>query len=139
MRGPFRFIHNPPKNAAKPSTKMLMVKVRVTCEILHPNCFDNGTRKTLKAYTAPRAIWRNMPAIAMVQRLAVFIISFGAAAADQSRGGRKSIRQSSFVGNHLDWRCATQANPRTFNLVVGPAGKLQFCDNSSPRRLAKPS
>jgi hypothetical protein len=30
-------------------------------------------------------------------------------------------------------------NPRTFNLVVGPADKLQFFDNSSPRRLAKPS
>ena len=35
---------------------MLMVKVSVTSEILHPNCFDNGTRKTLQAYTAPRAI-----------------------------------------------------------------------------------
>src|SRR4029077_13827607 len=73
MRGPFRFIHNPPKNAAKPSTKMLMVNVSVTSEILHPSCFDNGTRKTLQAYTAPRAIWRNIPAIAMVQRLGVFI------------------------------------------------------------------
>ena len=54
---------------------MLIVKVSVTCEILHPNCFDNGTRNTLQAYTAPSAIWRNTPAIAMTQRLAVFIIS----------------------------------------------------------------
>ena len=49
IRGPFRAIHNPPKNAAKPSTKMLIVNVRVTWEMLQPNCFDNGTRNTLHA------------------------------------------------------------------------------------------
>src|SRR5207244_13573287 len=76
--GPTRFIHNPPKNAAKPSTKILMVKVNVTCEMLQPNCFDNGMRNTLQAYTAPSAIWRNTPAIAMTQRFAVFIRSFAA-------------------------------------------------------------
>src|SRR5437899_618355 len=75
VRGPTRFIHNPPKNDAKPSTKILIVNVNVTCEMLQPNCFDNGMRNTLQAYTAPSAIWRNTPAIAMPQRLAAFIIS----------------------------------------------------------------
>jgi hypothetical protein len=78
MRGPFRFNHNPPKNAAKPSTKILMVNVNVTSEMLQPNCFDNGMRNTLQANTAPSAIWRKTPAIAMTQRLAAFIISFAA-------------------------------------------------------------
>jgi hypothetical protein len=37
--------------------------------MLQPNCFDNGTRKTLHAYTAPSAICKNTPAIAIVHRL----------------------------------------------------------------------
>ena len=57
---------------------MLMVNVNVTSEMLQPNYFDNGMRNTLHAYTAPRAIWRNIPAIAMTQRFAVFIRSFAA-------------------------------------------------------------
>jgi hypothetical protein len=58
--------------------KMLIVKVSVTWEMLQPNCFDNGMRNTLQAYTAPSAIWRNTPAIAMTQRLAGFMSAFAA-------------------------------------------------------------
>ena len=55
---------------------MLIVNVSVISEMLHPNCFASGTRKTLQAYTAPSAIWKNTPAIAITQRLFVRIGSY---------------------------------------------------------------
>src|SRR6202030_4413151 len=57
------------------STKMLIVNVSVTSEMLQPNCFESGTRKTLHAYTAPKAICKNTPAIAITHRLLVRINS----------------------------------------------------------------
>src|SRR5260221_4410165 len=68
MRGPLRVSQRPPKNADMPSTKMLIVNVNVTSGMLHPNCFASGVRKTLQAYTAPNAICRKTPAVAMTQR-----------------------------------------------------------------------
>ena len=47
--GPFRFNQSPPKNEEMPRTKMQIVKVSVTSEMLQPNCFDSGTRNTLQA------------------------------------------------------------------------------------------
>ena len=68
VRGPTRRIHNPPANAAKPKTKMAIVNVSVTSEIVHPNACVSGIRKTLQAYTAPSAICMTTPAAAMGQR-----------------------------------------------------------------------
>src|SRR6266850_1428701 len=74
-RGPTRFSHRPPKNAAMPSTKMLIVNVNVTSDVLQPNCLVSGTRNTLQAYTAPSATCINTPAAAMIHRLRVRIDS----------------------------------------------------------------
>jgi len=49
MRGPDLRIHRPPTNAANPSIRMAIVKVKVTCEIVHPNAFVSGMRNTLQA------------------------------------------------------------------------------------------
>src|SRR5258705_10726081 len=68
-RGPLRLSHRPPKNDAKPSTKMLIVNVNVTSEMLHPNCFASGTRNTLHAYTEPKAICRKTPETAIALRI----------------------------------------------------------------------
>jgi hypothetical protein len=70
MRGPFLFSQSPPKNEAKPKQKMAIVKVSVTCEMVQPNCLTSGVRKTLQAYTAPKAICMQTPATAISQRLA---------------------------------------------------------------------
>src|SRR5258705_6962992 len=75
-RGPLRFSHTPPKNDAKPSTKMLIVNVNVTSEMLQPNCFASGTRNTLHAYTAPKAICRKTPATAIAQRFVFMVPKF---------------------------------------------------------------
>src|SRR5260370_29286586 len=74
-RGPTRFSHRPPKNDANPSTMMAIVKVSVTSEMVQLNCLARGTRKTLQAYTAPRAIWSRIPANAIHQRSSLFITS----------------------------------------------------------------
>src|SRR5882724_3481689 len=68
-RGPTRFCQRPPKNAAIPNTKMLIVNVNVTSDVLQPNCLVSGARKTLQAYTAPNATCMNTPAAAMTHRL----------------------------------------------------------------------
>src|SRR5258708_35820660 len=73
-RGPLRFNHRPPKKAAIPSVKMLMVNVNVTSGMLHPNCFARGMRKTLQAYTAPNAICKKTPAVAITQRFILRIV-----------------------------------------------------------------
>src|SRR5438105_2474832 len=75
MRGPRRLSHKPPKNAAMPSTKMLIVKVNVTSEMLQPNWFTSGVRNTLQAYTAPNATWMKTPARATYHRLSVLMVS----------------------------------------------------------------
>src|SRR5579875_596344 len=67
-RGPLLFAHRPPKNAAKPTTKIAMVKVSVTCSIDQPNFAVSGLRKTLHAYTAPSAICMTTAANAIPQR-----------------------------------------------------------------------
>src|SRR3954462_10855057 len=72
-RGPFLLSQIPPKNAATPRTKMLIVNVRVTSEIFQPNRVASGVRKTLQAYTAPSATWITTPAKAITQRLFVIV------------------------------------------------------------------
>src|SRR5260370_40890841 len=74
IRGPLRVSQRPPKNADMPSTKMLIVNVNVTSGMLHPNCFASGVRKTLQAYTAPNAICKKTPAVAMTQRFILRIV-----------------------------------------------------------------
>src|SRR6476619_4515302 len=69
LRGPTFRIHSPPTNAAMPRTKMAMVKVSVTCEMVQPNARVRGILKTLHAYTAPSAICMMTPAKAITQRL----------------------------------------------------------------------
>ena len=70
--GPDLASHKPPKKEEKPKEKIAMVNVRVTCEMLQPNCLARGTRNTLHAYTAPSAICIKTPAAAINQRLSVF-------------------------------------------------------------------
>ena len=55
----------PPKNDAKPRTKTQIVKVSVTSETLHSNCFESGTLNTLQALIAPKAICRTTAATAI--------------------------------------------------------------------------
>src|SRR5258705_1125168 len=52
-----------------------IVKVSVTFEMVQLNCLARGTRKTLQAYTAPRAICSRIPANAIHQRSNLFITS----------------------------------------------------------------
>ena len=49
IRGPARFIHKPPTNAAKPRVRIAMVKVSVTSEMLQWKAAMSGSRKTLQA------------------------------------------------------------------------------------------
>ena len=55
----------PPRTAAHPRKNELMVNVRVTWEMLQPNCFKANIRNTLQEYAAPKAIWRQTPATAI--------------------------------------------------------------------------
>ena len=73
VRGPTLAIHSPPAKAAKPSVKIVMLKARLTSETVAPYASVSGTRKTLQAYTALRAIYYLItPAMAINQRLVTF-------------------------------------------------------------------
>jgi len=54
------------EKSAMPNTKMLMVKVSVTSEILQPNCFVRGVRNTLPRINCTQATCRRTPAIALL-------------------------------------------------------------------------
>src|SRR3712207_151938 len=69
MRGPDLAIHRPPKKAATPSVKMVMLNVAFTAETDAPYCCVSASRKTLQAYTAPSATCITTPATAMIARL----------------------------------------------------------------------
>ena len=72
IRGPDLFIHRPPKKAAKPRDKIAMLNVVLTPETDEPYASDSGMRKTLQAYTAPRATCITTPAAAINHRLVTF-------------------------------------------------------------------
>src|SRR5918998_3361611 len=65
MRGPERPIHNPPKKAAQPRAKIVMLNVMLVAVTDAPYCCDSGSRNTLQAYTAPRATCITTPATAI--------------------------------------------------------------------------
>src|SRR6186713_2876896 len=67
-RGPLRFNHKPPANAAHDNARIVIVKVSVICGMLQPNCVASGVRNTLHAYTEPSVICSNTPAAAIFQR-----------------------------------------------------------------------
>src|SRR5215211_3349663 len=72
MRGPDLFIHSPPKKAANPRAKIVMLNVMLVAVTEAPYCCDSGSRKTLQAYTAPRATCITTPATAITHRLPTF-------------------------------------------------------------------
>src|SRR3712207_1308407 len=65
MRGPDRPIHSPPKKAANPRASIVMLNVVFTAVTDAPYCCESGSRKTLQAYTAPRATCITTPATAI--------------------------------------------------------------------------
>src|SRR3712207_6533486 len=65
MRGPDRPIHSPPKKAANPRARIVMLNVVFTAVADAPYCCESGSRNTLQAYTAPRATCITTPATAI--------------------------------------------------------------------------
>src|SRR5687767_11662535 len=66
MRGPDLPIHRPPKKAATPSVKMVMLKVVFTAETDAPYCCVSASHKTLQSQTAPSATCITTPAMAII-------------------------------------------------------------------------